>query len=259
MAKDWFFTVMADDTQAYGPATKENMDIIRLVFDFSCWLEPNEGIGSITFPVILAEPKLPVPPWQNDYPLDNTSVAYPLDDIYPLAVASEAITGLSSKVEVRVGAGTPGMTYVVSTIVTAATTGRRKQVDCLVTIELPLNPNLVGNMDVDPDALTPPLVLGGDATIPVGYMGRVYVENGTGAPIRIFLPAAPQVLQRIEPVDILGTFSPATPCHYQGAPGNLIDGLAEFVSDIPFDDLIFEWTGGARGWIALMSRYSMLG
>lgn len=252
--KDWYFTVMADDTAAYGPATKENLDIIRLVFDFTCWLD-NEGIGAITYPQIMIEPLLPVPTWQNDYPLDNTSVTEPIEDLYPLAVVAESVTGLSSKLEIRVGAGTPGATYVVSAIVRGATTMRRKQVDCLVKVEVPLNPSMVGEMDITPEELAPPLVVGGSATIPVNYHGRVYVENGTGFPITITLPASPFVLQRIEPVDILGTFGTA-PCTYVGAPANLIDGLTVFITDTPHDDLIFEWTGSQ--WIVLTSRYGML-
>ena len=253
--KDWYFTVMADDTQAYGPATKENLDIIRLVFDFSCWLD-NEGIGATTYPQIMISPVLPVPPWQNDYPLDNTSVTNPVtDDPYPLTVIAEAVTGLSSKLEIRVGAGTPGATYVVSAMVRGSNTMRRKQVDCLVTVEIPLNPSLVGEVDITPEDLSAPLVIGGSATIPVNYHGRVYVENGTGFPITITLPASPYVLQRIEPVDILGTFGTA-PCTYVGAPANLIDGQVTFVTDTPHDDLIFEWTGSQ--WIVLCTRYGMI-
>lgn len=252
--KDWFFTVMADDTAAYGPATKQNLDIIRLVFDFSCWLD-NEGIGATTYPQIKVEPLLPVPPWQNDYPLDNTSVTEPVEDLYPLMVIAEAVTGLSSKLEIRVGSGTPGATYVVSAIVRGATTMRRKQVDCLVTVETPLNESMVGEVDITPEELAPPLVVGGSATIPVNYHGRVYIENGTGYPITITLPASPFVLQRIEPVDILGTFGTA-PCYFVGAPANLIDGETYFYTDTPHDDLIFEWTGAQ--WIILTSRFGML-
>lgn len=253
--KDWFFTVMADDTAAYGPITKENLEFTRVVFDFSCWLD-NEGIGAVSYPQIKAEPLAPVPTWQNDYPLDATSVTDVPEDLYPLTVIAEAVTGLSSKLEIRLGGGTPGVVYVVSALVRGATTMRRKQVDVLVSVQVPLNESMVGEVDIAPDEITPPLVVGGTATIPVNFSGRVYVENGTGLPITITLPAAPFVLQRIEPVDILGTFGTA-PCTYVGAPANLIDGQTAFVTDIPHDDLIFEWTGSQ--WIVLIHRYGMLG
>jgi hypothetical protein len=113
---------------------------------------------------------------------------------------------------------------------------RRIQVDVLVTVQVPLNESMVSVIDVDPEVqIGEPLVLGGSATIPVNFNGRVYVENGTGVPITITLPASPFVLQRIAPVDILGTFGTA-PCTYAGAPANLIDGQATFVTDTPHDD-----------------------
>jgi hypothetical protein len=257
---DYYFSPMPDDLQPYGPVGKENLDIIRVVYDLTCWLEetsPPEDISLVSYPVILAQPNLQLPQWQTDYPLDNTSATDVPVDEYPLSVVDVSITGLSNQVQMRLGAGTPQLTYVVSLTVTGSTTRRRKQLDLLVTIEEPLNPGLVRNMDVDPDALTPPLILtGGNATIPQGYAGRVYVENGSNAPMTITLPAAATPLQVISPVDINGNFA-TYPVTYTAAPGDTIEGAMSYVSDINHDDLRFEWTGSQ--WIVLINRYGMLG
>jgi hypothetical protein len=254
---DYFFSVMPYTVQPFGPVTKENLDVTLLVFDFTCWLNAGETIGAIAQPAVQLEGAVPVPPWQNDYPLDNTSVTQPPADTYPLMIQSAAITLSASQVQVRVSAGTPGLNYVVSVIATSSEAQpRRKQVDCLVTIEKPLNLNMVAAATPDPSAGGQPIIVNGSTTIPMGYNGRVYVQNTSGAPIIVTLPITPTQLQRVAPVDITGNAG-AFPITYQGAPGNTIYAASSFVSDINYDDLIFEWTGAH--WIVLASRYAFLG
>jgi hypothetical protein len=253
---DYFFTVFPNTSLPFGPITKENLDVTLLTFDFTCWLNSGEAIGSISFPQVKLEGAVPIPPWQNDYPLDNTSVTQPPTDIYPLVVQSAAIALNAAQIQVRVSAGTPGLNYVVSVVGTSnAPYPRRKQVDCVVTIEVPLNPNMVSASAPDVTAVEP-IIVNGSQTLPLGYSGRVYVENTSGAPITVTLPIAPTQLQRVAPVDISGNAG-IYPITYAAAPGDNIHGFPTFVSDINYDDLIFEWVG--NHWIALMSRYGMMG
>jgi hypothetical protein len=253
---DYFFSVMSYTVQPFGPITKENLDVTLLTFDFTCWLNTGESIGGISQPQIKLEGKVPIPPWQNDYPLDNTSVTQPPGDFYPLTVQSAAIAFSASQVQVRVSAGTPGLNYVVSVVATSsATQPRRKQVDCLVTIEMPLNPNMVSASAPDMTAVQP-IIVNSSQTLPMGYNGRVYVENTSGAPITVTLPIAPTQLQRVAPVDIYGNAG-QYPITYAAAPGDGIYGQPNFISDIAYDDLIFEWVG--NDWIILSSKYSFIG
>jgi hypothetical protein len=253
---DYFFSVMPNTVQPFGPITKENLDVTLLVFDFTCWLNTGEAIGAISQPQIRLEGKVPIPPWQNDYPLDNTTVTQPPADTYPLMIQSAAIALSASQVQVRVSAGTPGLNYVVSVIATSsAPQPRRKQVDCLVTIEVPLNPNMVSASAPDISAVQP-IIVNGSQTLPMGYNGRVYVQNTSGAPITVTLPVAATQLQRVAPVDINGNAG-EFPITYAAASGDMIYGSPTFASDINYDDLIFEWTGAH--WIVLASRYAFLG
>jgi hypothetical protein len=253
---DYFFSVMPYTVQPFGPVTKENLDVTLLIFDFSCWLNEGETIGALAQPAVKLEGAVPVPPWQNDYPLDDTSVTQPPPDTYPLMIQSAAIALSATQVQVRVSAGTPGLNYVVSVVATSsAAQPRRKQVDCLVKIEVPLNPDMVSASAPDITA-TQPIIVNGSQTIPMGYNGRVYINNTSGAPITVTLPITPTQLQRVAPVDIGGNAA-TYPITYSGAPGDLIYTVASFVSDISYDDLIFEWTGAH--WIILASRYAFLG
>lgn len=257
-SNDYKFDVLADTLDPFGPVRKENVDIIRLLFDFHCWLDDadvTDPISAVSYPIIGAEAKIPVPPWQHDYPLDNTSVtAAPAEDTYPLSVQSVAISSSASRVEVRLAAGTPGITYVVSVIASSATTKRRKQVDCFVTIDQPVNPNLLAQAAPDVEEVTPPLIVSGDTTLPLGFAGRIYIE--ASAPMTLTLPLTPAQGQRIAPVDILGNVATYL-VTVAGAPGDNIYGSPTFVMDINYDDLIFEWTGDH--WIVLASRYAFLG
>lgn len=257
---DYVFYVDSGTTQPFGPVSKENLDITRLVFDFTCWLVDaddgtTEPISSVGFPAIGLASQAGYPPWQVDYPFSDNTTPVVIEDTYPLTIQSVTIAAGATEVEVLVSAGTPGVEYVVSVVASAATTRRRKQVDCLVSVEAPLNPDLLAASTPDPTAGAP-LIVSGDTTLPLGFDGRVYVENGSSAPITITLPITPNQAQRVAPVDINGNAN-TYPITYAGAPGDNIYSSPTFVSDVNFDDLIFEWTGDH--WIVLSSRYTFLG
>jgi hypothetical protein len=174
---DYFFSVFSNTSLPFGPVTKENLDITCLVFDFSCWLGTGEMLGSVAQPVIALEGVPLIPPWQSDYPIDDTPSAPPVDT-YPLT--SLSVTMSSTQVQVRVSAGTPGLSYVVSVLASAgAASARRKQVDCFVTIEQPLNSSLVAAGDVpavDPGDVVILVPSSGDTVAP-GNANYVYINN----------------------------------------------------------------------------------
>ena len=240
---DYRFDVFPNTTQPFGPVFKENMDIVRLVIDFTCWLEGGEVIYAVSTPAIAIEGS-PTPPWQNDYPLDNTSVTVVPVDAYPLTVQSVYFTLNGAQVEIRLAAGTPGINYVVSVVATSSepVRQRRKQVDVLVTIEQPLNSDLVQVASPDPTAVMP-IIVTGNTNLPLDYNGQVYIQNTSGGPITITLPVAPTQLQRVAPVDILGNAS-LFPVTIAGAlPADKIYTSPTYVIDVDYDDLIFEWEG----------------
>jgi hypothetical protein len=256
---DYTFYVESDTMDPFGPVFKENLDITRLVYDFTCWLaEEDEGtsepISAVSYPIVGVESNLGRD-WQVDYPLGSNATPTPISDDYPLSIQSVAIASSATEIEVRVSAGTPGITYVVSVIASSATTKRRKQVDTLVTIEEPLNPNLLAQSAPDITDVSPPLTISGDYTLPLGFAGRIYVENEASLPITITLPVTPTEGQRLAPVDILGNAA-TYPITYAAATGDTVYTAPSFVSDVNYDDLIFEWVGDH--WIVLASRYTFL-
>jgi hypothetical protein len=259
--KDYKFTVLADNLEPYGPVGKENLDVIRLVFDFSCWVDTNENLGQIDFPTIsLLPPSSASANWRQDYPPDDTTTdSAPPDDTYPLKVVSEAITGTpGTTVEIKVNAGTPDLSYVVSFVVVGSSTRRRKQVDTIVNIEHPVNPLMVGPGDLDPDVV-PPIIITGTTALPMGFDGWVFLSNtGNTDSIVITMPPNPILGQMLGFIDTLGK-DEAHPVTFRGDGDVPIDGDGSlaFVSSISFDVLRFSW-GGAN-WHVESMRYGFLG
>lgn len=62
---DFTFDVMPNTLKPFGPVLKENLDIVRLVFDCSCWLGDEVAgtlVSSVMYPVIGDLGAVPVPP-----------------------------------------------------------------------------------------------------------------------------------------------------------------------------------------------------
>jgi hypothetical protein len=261
MANEYIFQVDVDDDKGkpFGPVNKENLDIARFIYDFSEWLDESETVGQIDHVAIAtAPPPPPQPPWQVDYPLDNTSATAPPPDVYPLTIVDVAIPCMEGLgVEIKVNAGTPGLTYVLSFAMTGTTSHRRRQVDTLVTIDWPLNPALVTPGDVTP-TWTVPLIVGGSTALPLGFAGRVYIENDTTAPIQITLPPTPDIGQVVSTLDVFQNAA-QYPVTFVGDGVDPINASSgdDFVSAISGDDLNFEWTGSF--WALGSNKYLFLG
>lgn len=210
MANEYYFAVTTDDDKGmpFGPVNKDNMDVSRLIVDFTCWLDPNETITQIANMMIGAglcpSANIGFGAWQSDYPVNCCSTpTVPPDDTYPLTFVHTAVVNAGKMVEVDVSGGTPGLTYAVSFTVTAGVSFRRRVIDICVAIDQPINPAMVGLGGMYP-SFDFPLVINVSTDLPFGFSGRVYVENTTSAPLTVTLPPSPSLGQSVLIKDILG-------------------------------------------------------
>lgn len=257
-ARDYNFMVFPSDLKPYGAVGKENLDVIRLTFDFTCYLESDEIIQQVEFPTIVVVPPGTTPSsWRSDYPLDcSTTPGLPTDD-YPLKTVSIAITNVGKSIEYRLNAGTPGLTYVASFLIVASDTRRRKQVDTLVRIEALLNPLMISPGDLDPD-IVPPIIVSGSTALPIGFDGLVVLENTNTSGVVITLPPNPVLGQMVEFIDANGT-DQAYPVTFR-ADGDVPidgDGRTVFVSSMNYDCLRWKWMG--TNWHLMATRFGFMG
>lgn len=259
---EYYFSVDVDDDKGvpFGPVNKDNMDVSRLIVDFSCWLDPSESITELAHLMILAEPPASVPPWRSNYPLDETTIVTVPVDAYPLAFVRNQVIHSGKAVALDMGGGTPGLTYVVSFVATAGVSRRRREVDILLVIDQPLNPGMVALSPGVTPVYVYPLVINMTTALPFGLNGRVYIDNTTGAPITVTLPPSPLMGDVVCFLDI-GFTNGTYPVTFIGAFGseNILhpSGITEFVSTFAGDDLCFEWTG--TFWAVASKHYGFLG
>ena len=260
MAHEYYFAVNTDDDKGvpFGPCNKDNMDISRLIIDFTCWLDPSESIVTLEHLMIKANPPQVVPPWQANYPLDETSSIEVPEDLYPLVFWRNNLIQAGKAVALDMAAGTPGLTYAVSFVAKAGVSLRKREVDTLVVIDRPLNPDMVMVGDDGSPVFTYPLVITMTTALPFGLSGRVYIENATAAPITVTLPPSPLMGDVVSIFDE-GQTASLYPVTFIGAFGSESLGPigTEFVSNISGDDLTFEWTG--TYWALGSRAFTLLG
>lgn len=256
--RDYKFVVYPSDLDPYGPVGKENADVIRLTYDFSCYLEAGETLQAIEFPKIAqAQSVAGIGNWRSDYPVDCPTTLAVTEDLYPLKVVSESITNLGKYVEIRLNSGTPDFTYVLSFLILASDTRRRKQIDTLIDIEHAINPMTIGPGDLDPD-IVPPIIVNESTALPIGFNGLVIFQNtSNNSGVIITLPPNPEPGQEVEFIDALGK-DEAYPVTFRGDGDVPIDGdgRVNFVSSINFDCLRFVWMGS--NWHLIMNRFDGL-
>lgn len=257
---DYKFTIFADTLQPQGPVGKENLDVTRLQFDFSCYLDVGETIDLVQFPTIdvMQQDSHTGQTWRADFPPDcPDTTSTPPPDNYPLRIVSEAITNMGLQTDVRINSGTPGFTYVVSFIIVGSTTRRRKQVDTLVHVEDAVNPLMVGPGQLDPDII-PPIIIGGSTALPMGFNGLAVLQNsGNVSDIVITLPPNAALGQVVEFIDALGKDG-LYPVTFRADGDQPIDGDGRtvFVSIVAFDVLRWVWMGS--NWHLESQRFGFL-
>lgn len=256
--RDYKFVVFPNDLDPYGPVGKENLDVIRLTYDFSCYLESEEVLQAIEFPSVDVAPAgTNRSNWRQDYRLDCFAAGTLASDLYPLRVVSEAITNVGKWLEIRVNAGTPDFTYVLSYVIIGSTSRRRKQVDTLINIETALNSKMIGPGDLDPDSV-PPIVINSSTALPMGFDGLVILQNTSNVSnIVVTLPPNPVLGQMIEFIDALGK-DQTYPVTFRGDGDVPIDGDGRtlFVSSINYDCLRWYWMG--TNWHLMATRFDFL-
>ena len=118
-----------------GRITKDSADVRRVTVDFIAnnWLDTNEQLASITTPTIVVEQNAS---WQLGQYV--TTPPPPPADTTPLTLVNSFLVTGNQLVQLMLSSGTPGLTYKVTFVATAATSQRQKQIDLLVTVREPV-------------------------------------------------------------------------------------------------------------------------
>jgi hypothetical protein len=222
------------------PVVKQSIDVRAVIIDFTRWLDTSQSevIGTLSNFAIEADPDAAYPAWQTDIPFTSETSEAPADTT-PLSLFGASVLSGNKKARILVANGTAGLTYMVSFLVTVSPSQRTKEIDLLVSINQAVNSEMI-------TSTTPPTqdntIVSATIALATGTAGSVYVENGTGSPITITLPASPTTGQVIDAKDVTGNAGDDD-VTWQGASGALIDGGATYVWNQNFQATTFEWTG----------------
>lgn len=229
-----------------GRVAKDTAEMSRYVVDLSDWLDDGEVIGSLSrFSLIAADGVPLATAWQTDYPFDPTAVDDLPADATPLILVGSSILG-GTQASVIVGAGTPGLTYIVSYIATGSTSGRQREVDFHVTVNEMVNSEMISSLDPTPAVSF--TVVAGTTELALGTTGTVFVQNAAAAEITITLPPSPTAGQSLIIVDDsgnAGTFN----VHVVGDSGALISGDATYDLAVDNQSVEVQWSG--TQWVAM--------
>lgn len=231
--------VITDKVGLRGRVSKSTTDVQRTEIDFVRWLDDDESIGAVSQFSLLVDTSNPLATaWQTDYPFDPTAEDSPIEDTTPLILVGATITGTTANI--LVGAGTPGITYIVSFVARGATSGREKEVDFLVTIAEQVNSEMISSLDPTPAETT--TVVAGTIALDEGLTGTIFVENAAAAAITITLPPSPTLNQTLDCVDASGNAATYT-IHWEGDSGALINGAATYDFSLDYQSASFRWNG----------------
>lgn len=241
--------VVSDPNTPLGVVTKGALDVERVTVDLTPWLDVGEIIASVSS--FSLNPQTSSAQWQTDYPLSANSE--PGADTNPLSLLSFLVVDAGTLVEILLASGTPGFAYVVSFVVVGSTSNRRIEIDVFVNIEPLVNTAMLSSSSPAPS--TSPIVVTNTQALSAGFVGSVYVENGTGAAITITLPPTPALGAAVEVFDASGDASNHA-VHIQGSGGVLIGGQATYDMITAYEYAKFEWMGSA--WVMAGSNFVQL-
>lgn len=103
---------------------KDSAEKVRRDFDFSKWLDSAETISTLSLSAIVVEGGFGVGPPPVTLPTDTT----------PLTINTSNSINADTGIRILWQAGTPGLTYKSTFIVTGSSSSRVKQVDVFVTV-----------------------------------------------------------------------------------------------------------------------------
>lgn len=232
------FSVL-EKTGVLGRSRKAVADTLRVVIDFSRWLDTGETIGSLSrFSLKVDTDNEVATAWQVDYPFETTTDSAAIADTVPLILTGATITG--AKANILLGAGTPKLTYIVSFVATGATSGRVREVDFFVTVDEMVNDEMITSLD--PAQSSTVTVVSGTTALAANTTGAVFVQNGSAAPITITLPASPVMDQTITIVDVTGNAATYT-ITLVGAAGATINDHATYPLTMNYAAITVRWNG----------------
>lgn len=225
--------------------TKQTAEVARFVADLSDWLDEDEVIGSLTRFSLQTAPTVPIATaWQVDYPFDPTADDSAPDDDTPLILTGSSIPG-GTQASLLLGAGTPGLNYVVSCIATGSTSGRQKEIDFYVSVSEMVNDEMISSLDPTPTVSF--TTVAGTVALALGTTGTVFVSNAAAADITITLPPSPVLGQELKLVDAAGNAGTYV-VNIIGDSGALISNAAEYEFRVNYQAVELTWNG--TQWVA---------
>jgi hypothetical protein len=225
-----------------GFATKEWTDVSMVVFDFKSWLGPDQYLASASNVLFQTSPQSQAGVWV-PFPggcCQDAQAPLP-PDTNPLTLAGLAILPDGKKVELSVGNGTPGLSYLASFYVAAGPYARRKEVGVVMTC-FALRP-FTGVVLPPPP---PVIAVGGGGPLPEGASGPININNLTGADITITLPPNPVSGQTLYFKDVAGNASTFRITILPSA-GSTIDHAPSFFMFEDYQAIEMYWTGSMWG------------
>lgn len=225
---------VSENVGVIGNSTKQHPDVRKYYFDFKRWLDVSDTISFLSN--FSALPGQATWGWQVDYPFGTVPSDIP--DSMPLIFNQTALLMSGKTVSLMMSSGTPGLSYLVSFLATAAT-GRAKQIDLVVAV----TPPAVTRSAPEPPEMppVPSMTIYETTTLPGGASGNIYVSNVTLAPMSVTLPPSPVVGQNLTIKDISGTAA-LYPITVVGASAN-IEGQPTLIMNYNYNWVELSFTG----------------
>jgi len=159
-------------------------------------------------------------------------------ELNPFRVAMATVEAGGKRAVMLIGGGAAGATYGLSVLAEAQPTQRRKIIDLLVCIGVPM----VELQLPEPPPPPPFLYVKGSINLPIGTVGSVYVQNSSGGPITIGLPPMPNVDDDLNIKDIIGNATNFN-ITINTVDSSQIDDMSFYVLGYAYSALHIKWTG----------------
>lgn len=223
-------------------AVKEWTDTSMFIFDFKNWLGPEQHLVAASDVAVQFNPQVKAGSWApfngccRNSCNDDSSTAV---DLNPITLEALEFMPGGTRVEISLGGGTPGFSYLASFFTSAGPFPRRKEVAVLVSVN-----GVVGPVAPGPDHPAPGIFnIYSSTTLPDGASGDINIMVGG---ITITMPGNPYAGQFLNFKDVSGVASGAVITIAGGISGALIDGQPSLFMFQDYQAEQLYWTG--TGW-----------